>query len=129
MQNKFVIISTLFAMQITHANDILNNALKTAVARKNYLLSINLYQEICTKEEDKVSVPPIATKLFAEFFKQDIDDAVKSSQIFNAQLKAANGNEEQLKKVYVDLLTDPNQPGGKIAQKLGISGQLAGALK
>lgn len=130
MINKKLLTSllTLIIIVPLYADEVLNNALKRAIAQNNFPLAVALYQQAVNQTVDGEVLEGIRHH-FERKFGQKIDDAVKPLTAFNAQLKAANGNEEQLKKVYVDLLTNPTQPGGKIAQKLGISGQLAGALK
>lgn len=118
-------ITAVFVFSINiislNAHDVFNDALMEAISNENYALAVALYAEISKVPEDKTAVTQFITSAFKITFKQSLDDAAQAVIQFNQQLAEADKDEKQLRELFIDLMTNPQQPGGKIADKLGIN--------
>lgn len=116
----FVIACTCVMSSLIHANENLTLALMEAIMKKNFALSVALYSEISKDETDKAEVVSLIKSKFQKIFGHAIDDATQAVIQFNQQLADADKDEKKLRELFIDLMTNPQQPGGKIADKLGI---------
>jgi hypothetical protein len=104
-----------------YADKSLTNAFMIAIAKENFALAVALYAEISKNETDKAELSPFIRQAFQRKFKQTIDDATQASLQFNQELASAGNDQKRLRELFIELMTNPQQSGGKVADKLGIN--------
>lgn len=119
MIKQLLVIFSLSTLSSLHAEVLLNDALLRAIKDLDYGFGVAVVRMISKSPEYMAEVPKLTKALFKAKFGKNIDDLdFQAMREYDEQLKAAGNDQERLQKVFVELMTNVNQPGGRALRQL-----------